>query len=115
MWVNWKTKFQLPHLSDWNLLLQRQGVEVTSPNIPAWYVDTSQYHYCLFLGVALGVSPFLLLYNLILQQRPDGVSKSTIKKGTITMAKNAHLTYDDRLTIQSSIADHLSYKSFGSV
>ena len=32
--VNWKTKFQLPHLSDWNLLLQRQGVEVTSPNIP---------------------------------------------------------------------------------
>ena len=29
------------------------------------------------------------------------------------MAKNAHLTYDDRLTIQSSIADHLSFKAIG--
>ena len=29
------------------------------------------------------------------------------------MAKNAHLTYDDRLTIQSSLADHLSFKAIG--
>lgn len=29
------------------------------------------------------------------------------------MAKNAHLTYDDRLTIQSSLADRLSFKSIG--
>ena len=29
------------------------------------------------------------------------------------MAKNAHLTYDDRLTIQSSFADHLSFKAIG--
>ena len=35
--VNWKTKFQLPYASDWNLLLQGYGVELTSPNIPAWY------------------------------------------------------------------------------
>ena len=54
-----------------------------------------------------------MLYNLILQQRSDGVSKPAIKKGAITMAKNAHLTYDDRLTIQSSIADHLSFKAIG--
>ena len=35
--VNWKNKFQLSHTSDWNLLLQGYGVELTSPNIPAWY------------------------------------------------------------------------------
>ena len=35
--VNWKTKFQLSHTSDWNLLLQGYGVELTSPNIPACY------------------------------------------------------------------------------
>ena len=29
------------------------------------------------------------------------------------MAKNAHLTYDDRLTIQSSLADRLSFKAIG--
>ena len=29
------------------------------------------------------------------------------------MAKNAHLTYDERLTIQSSLADHLSFKAIG--
>ena len=58
-----------------------------------------------------GWSP--LLYHLILQQRVDGVSKSVIKKGTITMTKNAHLTYDDRLTIQSSLAVHLSFKAIG--
>ena len=27
------------------------------------------------------------------------------------MAKNAHLTYDERLTIQSSLADRLSFKA----
>ena len=53
------------------------------------------------------------MYNLILQQRLDGVSKSVIKKGAITMAKNTHLTYDDRLTIQSSLADRLSFKAIG--
>ena len=35
--VNWKTKFQLPCLTDWNLLLQGWGMEVISPNIPEWY------------------------------------------------------------------------------
>ena len=35
--VNWKTKFQLSYCSDWNLLLQGYWVELTSPNIPAWY------------------------------------------------------------------------------
>ena len=35
MMVNWKTKFQLSHISDWNLLLQGYGVELTFPNIPA--------------------------------------------------------------------------------
>ena len=29
------------------------------------------------------------------------------------MAKNAHLTYDERLTIQSSLADRLSFKAIG--
>ena len=29
------------------------------------------------------------------------------------MAKNAHLTYDERLTIQSSLAEHLSFKAIG--
>ena len=36
--VNWKIKFQLSHTSDLNLLLQGYGVELTSPNIPAWYL-----------------------------------------------------------------------------
>ncbi len=60
-----------------------------------------------------GQSP--LLYNLILQLKVGWriVSKPVIKKGAITMAKNAHLTYDDRLRIQPSIADHLSFKAIG--
>ena len=29
------------------------------------------------------------------------------------MAKNAHLTYDERLTIQSYLADRLSFKAIG--
>lgn len=29
------------------------------------------------------------------------------------MAKNAHLTLDERLTIQSSLADRLSFKAIG--
>ena len=30
------------------------------------------------------------------------------------MAKNAHVTYDERLTIQSSLADRLSFKTIRS-
>lgn len=35
------------------------------------------------------------------------------RKELFIMSKNAHLTYDERLTIQKSLAEHLSFKEIG--